>query len=55
VRVAPALAVGLLLDGAGQMCGYLWGPGNSVEALSKYEYNRIEHVRARERELWVSA
>lgn len=55
VRVAPVLAIGLLLDGVGQFCGYLWGPGNSAEALSKYEYNRIEHVRERDRDLWRSA
>jgi predicted dehydrogenase len=51
-RVAPTLAIGLLLDGAGQMCGYLSGPGNSVNALAKYEYNRIDHVRERDRDLW---
>jgi hypothetical protein len=53
-RATPALAVGLLLDAAGQCWGYLRGPGDAMARLARYEYNRIEHVRAEERALWTS-
>lgn len=53
-KTAPALAVGLLLDGAGQCWGYLRGPGDAMERLARYEFNRVEHVREEERALWIS-
>lgn len=55
LRLAPALALGLVVDGAGQMVGYLLGAGRSMEELAKYEFNRIEHVREEDRGLWISA
>jgi predicted dehydrogenase len=55
VRVAPVLAIGLILDGIGQMLGYLIGPGRSMEALARYEFNRVNHVRKEDRKLWLSA
>ncbi len=54
VRMAPALAAGLLLDGAGQCWGYLRGPGDAMERLARYEFNRVEHVTDDERALWTS-
>jgi hypothetical protein len=53
-RAAPALAFGLALDGIGQFLGYLLGAGDSMERLSRYEFNRIDHVRPEERRLWTS-
>jgi predicted dehydrogenase len=53
-RIAPALAIGLALDGAGQCLGYLAGPGDAMVRLARYEFNRIDHVRAEERGLWTS-
>ncbi|MEP7205717.1 MAG: Gfo/Idh/MocA family oxidoreductase [Casimicrobiaceae bacterium] len=53
-RTLPALVPGLLLDGLGQGLGYLLGPGDAMERLSRYEFNRIEHVREEERALWTS-
>jgi len=50
---APALAIGLALDGFGQFLGYLFGPGNSMQRLSRYEFNRVEHVRPEDRTLWI--
>jgi predicted dehydrogenase len=53
-RMTPALATGLVLDGAGQALGYLFGPGDAMERLAHYEFNRIDHVRDDERGLWIS-
>jgi hypothetical protein len=50
----PALALGLTLDGFGQCLGYLLGPGDAMERLARYEFNRVEHVREEERGLWIS-
>jgi hypothetical protein len=46
----PLLTFGLILDGIGQMSGYLFGPGNSPALLATYEYNRIRFVTAEDRE-----
>ena len=54
LRTSPALVAGLLLDGAGQCLGYLLGPGDAMERLSRYEFNRIDHVQEAERALWIS-
>lgn len=52
VRVLPVLAVGLILDGVGQLLGYAFGPGRSALALAHYEFRRVDHVRADERGLF---
>lgn len=49
VRALPLMAVGLVLDGAGQMLGYARGPGRSPGALARYEFRRIDHVRRADR------
>jgi predicted dehydrogenase len=54
LRMLPALALGLTLDGFGQCLGYLLGPGDAMERLARYEFNRVEHVREEERGLWIS-
>jgi hypothetical protein len=51
-RVLPVLALGLLLDGVGQLLGYAFGAGNSARALTHYEFRRIDHVRPEERALF---
>lgn len=43
-RVFPALALGLLLDGLGQMAGYAAGPGGSIEMLATFEMDRLQHI-----------
>lgn len=48
-RCVPLLAVGLTLDGLGQMIGYALGPGHSTAALARYEFRRIDFVRAADR------
>ena len=40
LRVAPTLAVGLLVDGVGQAMGMLFGAGRSTEAMAGWEFNR---------------
>lgn len=54
LQMSPALIFGLILDGVGQCAGYLWGPGDAMERLARYEFNRVEHVRPQERALWIS-
>lgn len=52
VRVVPVLALGLILDGVGQLLGYALGPGDSPRALARYEFRRVDHVRPEERALF---
>jgi len=52
VRVLPVLALGLALDGVGQLLGYTLGPGDSPRALARYEFRRVDHVRPEERVLF---
>ena len=48
-RLLPALILGLLADGAGQMTGYLAGPGRSRQRVAPFEYNRVLHIRPEDR------
>ena len=45
--VIPALALGILCDGAGQVLGHVAGVGKSEEKLSGYEYRRVDNVTGR--------
>jgi predicted dehydrogenase len=54
LRILPALTLGLALDGFGQFLGYLIGPGEAMQRLTRYEFNRMEHVKKEERKLWIS-
>ena len=47
--VIPALALGILCDGAGQVMGHIAGVGRSEEELSGYEYRRVDNVTAGDR------
>lgn len=44
VRLLPMLSLGLIIDGAGQMMGYLFGAGRAVERVAHYEFHRFRHV-----------
>jgi hypothetical protein len=44
LRIAPMLALGLALDGWGQLAGYLLGEGDAVAAVARYEFHRFRHV-----------
>jgi hypothetical protein len=48
-RVLPALAVGLLFDGAGELAGYAAGAGRAMERLSDMEFHRGRYLAARDR------
>ena len=47
--VIPALALGILCDGAGQVMGHIAGIGSSEKGLSDYEYRRVDNVTAGDR------
>jgi len=49
LRILSALAVGLLLDGAGQFIGYALGAGNSKGKLSRYECHRFRHITEKDK------
>lgn len=48
-RAAPALAVGVTMDGVGQMLGYALGVGNARQRCASFEANRDRHVPNAER------
>lgn len=43
--VLPSLIAGLVLDGTGQMLGYLLGAGSSRQRVAELEYHRDRHIR----------
>ena len=55
MRTAPLLALGLAADGLGQLLGYLAGAGASPRLLAPFEFRRIDHVPAADRELWSNS
>ncbi len=55
LRLAPLLALGLAVDGLGQLSGYLAGAGASAHRLADLEVRRIDHVTAADRRLWSDA
>ncbi|HJU91219.1 MAG TPA: glycosyltransferase [Gemmatimonadaceae bacterium] len=44
--VLPTLAIGLILDGVGQLAGYAFGAGGTHAKLAKYEWHRMRHTPA---------
>jgi predicted dehydrogenase len=54
-RALPALALGLFLDGLGQMLGYASGPGDSAGRLKKVEFNRAQNITPKDREALFGA
>ncbi|HEY0404994.1 MAG TPA: glycosyltransferase [Pyrinomonadaceae bacterium] len=49
LRVLPALSVGLIFDGAGEMTGYAFGPGRAMAKLSDMEFHRERYLAAHDR------
>lgn len=43
-KIAPMLAAGLAVDGLGQLAGYLFGFGNAVQQMARYEFHRFRHI-----------
>ncbi|MDT5262253.1 MAG: hypothetical protein QOC61_1257 [Acidobacteriota bacterium] len=58
-RLLPALFVGLLFDGAGEMTGYAFGAGRAMAKLSDMEFHRERYMAESERREtggeWVEA
>ena len=48
-RHAPALALGLVLDAAGQGLGFALGPGGAGRRLQAFEIGRLRHLARRDR------
>jgi predicted dehydrogenase len=44
LRLLPVLGMGLVMDGVGQMIGYLFGAGRSGQILATYEFHRWRFV-----------
>lgn len=49
LRCLPALVIGLVLDGLGQMIGYAIGPGNAGAVVARFEFHRSRHITATDR------
>ena len=47
---AHALAIGLLLDGVGQLVGYAAGVGRAVDQVAEFEFHRLRHIRDEDRQ-----
>jgi hypothetical protein len=44
LRVLPTIAVGLVIDGAGQASGYAAGAGTAHQRMARYEWHRLQHT-----------
>jgi len=43
LKVIPVMIAGLSFSALGEMTGYAFGPGNSIDILSYYEFHRTRH------------
>jgi GT2 family glycosyltransferase len=43
LNVFPVMVAGLIISALGEMAGYAFGPGNSIDILSNYEFHRTRH------------
>lgn len=48
-RLLPALILGLVFDGAGEMAGYAFGPGGAMAKLSDMEFHRERYLATHDR------
>ena len=49
LQCLPALAIGLAVDGLGQMVGYAFGVGAAVDHVARYEFHRSRHITEQDR------
>jgi GT2 family glycosyltransferase len=47
--ILPALVIGLILDGAGEMIGYVFGGGNAMVKLSDMEFHRYRYLNKQDK------
>ena len=45
LKLMPSLVLGLLAEGIGQATGYACGADNCLEKITRYEFDRLEHVK----------
>jgi glycosyltransferase involved in cell wall biosynthesis len=48
-RILPALVMGLILDGVGEMIGYAFGRGHTMEKLSDMEFHRYRYLNKQDK------
>jgi hypothetical protein len=48
IRLMPTLMAGLIAEGIGHLVGYIAGPGNCMEKLTMFEFNRVKETQLRE-------
>jgi len=48
-RILPTLLMGLILDGVGEMIGYAFGKGHTMEKLSEMEFHRYRHLNKQDK------
>ncbi|MGI8497884.1 MAG: glycosyltransferase family 2 protein [Gemmatimonadaceae bacterium] len=46
---APVLAIGVVIDGVGQLLGYALGPGDAAVRAAEFEHHRERHVTVSDR------
>jgi GT2 family glycosyltransferase len=51
LRLLPALSAVLLVSAAGEMAGYVTGPGRSMAKLTRLEFHRTRYLTRRDREV----
>jgi len=44
ICLMPALVLGLLAEGVGHILGCAAGPGNCIEKMARYEFDRLKHA-----------
>ena len=53
-RHGPAMMVGLIFDGLGQMAGFLAGPGRARDRLATFEMDRMDHLCRSDRAVFAT-
>jgi glycosyl transferase family 2 len=48
-RILPALIVGLVADGFGQLMGYAFGAGDAAQRIVSFQLNRYQHITEQDR------
>lgn len=53
-RIVPMLVIVLIVDGFGELVGYVTGPGNAAKILGKIEFNRVRFMNEADRATYLS-
>ena len=52
-NILPALAIGLILNGAGEMMGYVFGGGKAMGKLSDMEFHRYRYLKKHDKRAFI--